>query len=118
MHLVFAASAAPAAATSGPNWLTFLLSLLGTFVVGTATALLIQLYVVPNRRRARGSGAGFLRSDQHPHQVAGGPDRALPLLSAVLTTLRKGTALHQATLVLQVLLSAVVLGGYLLASSS
>lgn len=33
--------------SSGPNWLTFVLSLVGTFVVGTATALLIQLYVVP-----------------------------------------------------------------------
>lgn len=33
--------------SSGPSWLTFLLSLLGTFLVGTATALLIQLYIVP-----------------------------------------------------------------------
>jgi len=37
----------PLAASSGPNWPVYLLSLLGTFVVGTATALLIQLYIVP-----------------------------------------------------------------------
>jgi hypothetical protein len=35
------------AASSGPNWPTFLLGLLGTFLVGTATAMVIQLYVVP-----------------------------------------------------------------------
>jgi hypothetical protein len=33
--------------SSGPSWLALLLSLLGTFLAGTATALLIQLYVVP-----------------------------------------------------------------------
>ncbi len=33
--------------SSGPSWLSLLLSLLGTFLAGTATALLIQLYIVP-----------------------------------------------------------------------
>jgi hypothetical protein len=33
--------------TSGPNWPTFLLGLLGSLLVGVVTASLIQLYVVP-----------------------------------------------------------------------
>lgn len=33
--------------SSGPSWLTILLTLLGTFLAGTATALLIQLYIAP-----------------------------------------------------------------------
>lgn len=41
------AASPPPAASSGPNWLTFVLSLLGTFVVGIGTALLVQFYVVP-----------------------------------------------------------------------
>lgn len=45
--LVLLASSPSAAASSGPNWLTFVLSLFGTFVVGTLTALVIQLYIVP-----------------------------------------------------------------------
>ena len=50
MTLIFVAPPPPVVVrviSSGPNWLTFVLSLVGTFVVGTATALLIQLYVVP-----------------------------------------------------------------------
>ena len=44
--VIFAAAAPPVVVrvvSSGPSWLT----LLGTFIVGTATALVIQLYVVP-----------------------------------------------------------------------
>jgi hypothetical protein len=41
------ASSPAAAASSGPNWLVFGLGLLGSFIVGTLTASLIQLYIVP-----------------------------------------------------------------------
>jgi hypothetical protein len=48
---VLLASSAPVVVvhvvSSGPNWLVLALTLLGSFLAGTATALLIQLYVVP-----------------------------------------------------------------------
>jgi len=44
-------------ASSGPNWLVFALTQLGSFLAGTATALVVQLYVVPDaetrKRRAQ-----------------------------------------------------------------
>src|SRR5487761_1254296 len=49
--MTFAAVAPPVVVvrvvSSGPSWLALVLTLLGTFIVGTATALVIQLYVVP-----------------------------------------------------------------------
>lgn|SRR5487761_89616 len=49
--MTFAAVAPPVVVvrvvSSGPSWLALVLTLLGTFLAGTATALVIQLYVVP-----------------------------------------------------------------------
>jgi hypothetical protein len=45
--MVLACLASPSPATSGTNWLVFTLSLVGSFIVGAVTALLIQLYIVP-----------------------------------------------------------------------
>jgi hypothetical protein len=45
--LLAAASSSASATSSGPNWPTFLLGLLGSLLVGVVTASLIQLYVVP-----------------------------------------------------------------------
>jgi hypothetical protein len=55
--------------TSGPGWLALALTLLGTFLAGTATALLIQLYVVPRVETRKRREERWERDVRELHEV-------------------------------------------------